>query len=143
MYIAKVRIAPLRATRLILERRYAADFRTHTLGDSFRTLSASCFQIRYNHVMAILQGWRVRILLLAEFKRRQSMGWFLAAFRSSQREPADFTCGLEVHWWFAPVTLAPNRRDARRGAINTDGLACRKWSPRSAPMPNGLRAILK
>jgi hypothetical protein len=84
MYTAKVRIAPPRATGLILERWYAVDLRTHTLGDRLPNSFGVLFSLGYNHVMASLLGWRVRILLLAEFKKRQSMGWFLAAFRSSQ-----------------------------------------------------------
>jgi hypothetical protein len=84
MYTAKVRISATQGHGLILERWYAAPFRTHTLADRLPNSFGVLFSLGYNHVMVKSSGMESRILLLAEFKKRQSMGWFLAAFRSSQ-----------------------------------------------------------
>ena len=65
---------------VILEPWYAAHFRTHTLGDRLPNSFGVLFSLGYNHVMASLLGWRVRILLLAEFQKGQSMRWILAPF---------------------------------------------------------------
>lgn len=54
---------------VILEPWYAAHFRIHTLGGGLPNPAGVLFSLGYNHGMASLLGWRVRILLLAEFKR--------------------------------------------------------------------------
>jgi len=53
---------------MIVEPWYAAHFRAHTLGGSFPNSFGVLFSLEYNHVMARLLVWRVRILLLS-FKR--------------------------------------------------------------------------
>lgn len=75
MYTAKVRIAPSRATNLILERWYAADFRTHTLGgqasELFRRLAFTGIQPC---------GWRIVVL------SRCYIRWDLATVPIRQRQ---------------------------------------------------------
>ena len=60
---------------MILEPWYPAHFRTHTLGDRLPNSFGVLFSLGYNHVTASLLGWKVRILLLAEFQKGQSMRW--------------------------------------------------------------------
>jgi len=42
---------------------------THTLGDRLPNSFGVLFSPGYNHVMASLLGWKVRILLFAEFEK--------------------------------------------------------------------------
>ena len=58
---------------MILEPWYAAHFRTHTLGDRLPNSSGVLSSLGYNHIMASILGWRVRILLLAEFQKGSAM----------------------------------------------------------------------
>jgi hypothetical protein len=76
---------------VILEPWYAAHFRTHTLGDRLPNSFGVLSSLGYNHIMARFLGWRVRILLLAEFQKGQR--WILAAlseqsFENKQTLPA-------------------------------------------------------
>jgi hypothetical protein len=76
---------------VILEPWYAAHFRTHTLGDRLPNSFGVLSSLGYNHIMARFLGWRVRILLLAEFQKGQAMDFsspFGAVIENKQTLPA-------------------------------------------------------